>query len=206
MKSEDILAIACAGQSAYSPRPTPVVFEDVEGAPLRGRMEWARMTRAVLDVHALTPGDWQVLRTIRLRALSESACAFTSHYDRESRWSEQQWRHRFDAADWVVAVDRGEMIGIAGLVDGQFDEPQHVESMWVAPSHRHGGVCRSLLEGLAEIARRGGRTELWLWVLEDNTTARRAYERLGFVWTGERQPVAAGQRRRELRMRLAVQS
>jgi ribosomal protein S18 acetylase RimI-like enzyme len=152
----------------------------------------------------LEPGDWHVLRTIRLRALAESPRAFTSHYHRESRWNEHQWRRRFDAAHWIVAVDDGELIGLAGLVDCHPEDPHHIESIWVAPGYRNRGVFRSLLDGLIEIARRGGLTDLWLWVLEDNVCARSVYERLGFVWTGEKQPIRPGHRRRELRLRRAI--
>jgi ribosomal protein S18 acetylase RimI-like enzyme len=161
------------------------------------------MARALLDVRPLEPGDWHVLRTIRLRALAESPRAFTSHYHRESRWNEHQWRRRFDTAHWIVAVEGDQLIGLAGLVDCHPEE-QHIESIWVAPTHRNRGVFRSLLDDLIEIARRAGLTDLWLWVLEDNVCARRAYERLGFEWTGERQPIRPGHWRRELRLRRAI--
>ncbi len=68
---------------------------------------------------------------------------------------------------------------------GQLCDParpwtRHVESIWVAPTHRRRGVFRALLYALAEIERPRGVTELLLWVLEDNHDARRAYETLGF--------------------------
>jgi ribosomal protein S18 acetylase RimI-like enzyme len=63
----------------------------------------------------------------------------------------------------------------------------HIESIWVAPTHRRRGVFRALLLELAEINRWLGVTDLMLWVLEDNHEAQRAYEALGFVPTGERQ-------------------
>ena len=96
-----------------------------------------------------------------------------------------------------------ELIGLAGLVDCHPEE-QHIESIWVAPTHRNRGVFRTLLDGLIEIARRAGLSDLWLWVLEDNVCARSAYERLGFEWTGERQPIRPGHWRRELRLRRAI--
>jgi RimJ/RimL family protein N-acetyltransferase len=161
------------------------------------------MTRAVLDVRLLVPGDWHVLRTVRLRALAESPHAFTSYHHRELRWSEHRWRRRFDEAHWLVAVERGEVIGLAGLVDCHPEDP-HVESIWVAPAHRNRGVFRSLLDGVIEIARSAGIRELCLWVLEDNLCAQRVYERLGFVWTGEKQPIRPGHWRRELRWRRTV--
>ena len=164
-----------------------------------------RMTNGVVDIRLLAPADWQVLRATRLRALSESPQAFTSHLNFELRWSEREWRQRFDAATSVVAIERGDVIGIAGLVGGQQpQEARHLESIWVAPTHRHRGVFRSLLNTVAEIGRRTGLTDLMLWVLEDNMVAQRVYARLGFVPTGERQPIDTGRRRFEKRLRLAI--
>ncbi|MBL8925204.1 MAG: GNAT family N-acetyltransferase [Pseudonocardia sp.] len=162
------------------------------------------MTRAVLDVRLLERGDWHVLRTIRLRALAESPHAFTSPYQREFRWSEHQWRRRVETEDWFVAVDDGHVIGMAALVDCSPHDPHHIESIWVAPTHRNRGVFRALLDGIIEIARRAGLTDLWLWVLEDNRCALRVYERLGFEWTGERQPIRPRHRCRELRLRRRI--
>jgi ribosomal protein S18 acetylase RimI-like enzyme len=162
------------------------------------------MTKAVLDIRLLGPADWRILRDARLRALIDSPGAFTSHYHLERRWSEHQWRQRFRAATWVVALERGTVIGIAGLVNDHPEEPEHVESIWVDPTHRCRGVSRSLLDTMVELARRAGLTELLLWVLEENLLARRIYARLGFEWTGERKPIRPGHRCFERRLRRAI--
>jgi ribosomal protein S18 acetylase RimI-like enzyme len=163
------------------------------------------MTRALLDVRSLGPGDWHVLRKIRLRALAESPHAFTSYYLRERWWTRRRWCRRLDSAEWIVALDRGEVIGIAAVVDCSPEEPHHVESIWVEPAHRGRGVLRSLVHYASRLTRECGHSELWLWVLEDNIHARRAYKRLGFVWTRERQQIGPVYRRRfERRLRLAI--
>lgn len=164
------------------------------------------MANQVLDIRLLGPADWQVLRDIRLRALFDAPHAFTSSYRREERWSEYQWRQRFRAATWLVAVERGDVVGIAGLVDDHDHpgEPEHVQSIWVEPTCRNRGVSRTLLDRVVEIARRAGRTHLWLWVLEDNRHARDIYAHLGFTWTGERKPVDLYEGRFERRLRLAI--
>jgi ribosomal protein S18 acetylase RimI-like enzyme len=162
------------------------------------------MTKALLNIRPLTPADWRTLRDIRLRALIDSPGAFTSHYHLERRWSENQWRQRFRAATWVVALERGVVVGVAGLVNDHPEEPEHVESVWVAPGHRCRGVARSLLDAMVDAAQRAGLAELLLWVLEDNLRAWRIYIHLGFEWTGERKPIGPDHHRFERRLRLPI--
>ena len=162
------------------------------------------MTKAVLDMRLLAPADWRILRDTRLRALIDSPHAFTSHYNLERRWSEHQWRQRFRAATWVVALEHGAVIGIAGLVNDHPEEPEHVESIWVDPHHRCQGVSRKMLDTVVDLARRAGLAELLLWVLEDNLLAWHIYTHLGFEWTGERKPIRPGHHRIERRLRLAI--
>jgi ribosomal protein S18 acetylase RimI-like enzyme len=120
------------------------------------------------------------------------------------RWNEHQWRCRVATEHWFVAVDDEGVIGMAALVDCSPKDPYHLESIWVAPTHRNRGVFRALLDGIIEIARRAELTDLWLWVLEDNRCALRVYERLGFERTGERQRIRPRHWRREVRLRRAI--
>jgi RimJ/RimL family protein N-acetyltransferase len=47
-------------------------------------------------------------------------------------------------------------------------------------------------------------TELYAWVLDGNDAARRVYQRLGFVFTGERQPLPTAPGRMEERLVLRI--
>ena len=162
------------------------------------------MINAVRDIKLLALHEWPVLRSTRLRALRDSPHAFTSQYLVEARWHEHEWRRRLSTARWAVASEAGIVIGIAGLVDGESPpEEPHLESIWVAPTHRRTGVSRSLVGALADQGHRLGRHELLLWVLEDNTVALRAYARLGFRPTGERQ-IGPDHRRYEQRLSFSL--
>lgn len=162
------------------------------------------MINAVLDIKLLAPDEWYVLRSTRLRALRESPQAFTSHYLIEARWHEGEWRDRIATARWIVAIDTGLVIGIAALVNGHApSERPHVESIWVAPTHRRKGVFRSLVDALVDEGRRLKLGELLLWVLEDNVVARLAYIQLGFRPTGDRQ-LGPDRRRWEERLSLPL--
>ena len=159
---------------------------------------------STLNLQLLTPVDWRVLRAARLQALRDSPDAFLSKYDDESRLSELDWRRVVDAATWIVAQEADTVIGLACSLGDQ-DEPwvRHIESIWVAPSHRRRGVFRSLVWALSEMEHRSGVKELLLWVLEDNDRAQRAYETLGFEPTGERQYLPAlGRFERRFRLQI----
>ena len=110
----------------------------------------------------------------------------------------------FDACTWIVAQDTEDVVGVAASVtDPGTPSVRHIESIWVAPTHRRRGVFRALLSALAELERRTGVTDLLLWVMEDNPNARRAYETMGFEPTGERQFLPAlGRFERRLRLHI----
>jgi ribosomal protein S18 acetylase RimI-like enzyme len=162
------------------------------------------METTTLNLYLLTPADWSLLRKARLEALLDSPQAFTSSYTRESIWAELKWRQMLNAANWIIARESEKVIGLGKSV-GEPGRPEerHVESAWVAPTHRRRGVFRDLLRAIADIERQTGVTDLLLWVLEDNYDAQRAYQALGFEPTGERQYLPAF-RRFERRLRLGI--
>jgi len=141
-----------------------------------------------LDVHLLTPTDWPVLKSARLDALHDAPYAFMSRYECEGRWDEREWRQQFEHATWIVAQQSGRVIGLMrSVIEPALPGSRHLESIWVAPTHRRRGVFRSLLRVMADVERKGGVTHFLVWVLEDNHVAWRVYEAVGFEATGERQ-------------------
>ena len=92
---------------------------------------------------------------------------------------------------------------LVALVCGWPAEPEWlVYSMWVAPQARGRGVAADLIAAVREAAVEAGAEAIGLHVFEGNDRARRVYERLGFVFTGESE-VITGKGRRN-RMRLAL--
>ena len=143
---------------------------------------------STLDLHVLTPVDWPLLKQARLQALQDSPHAFMSRYELEWTWDEAEWRRSIEATTWIVAREAERIVGLArSVIEPHQPCARYLESIWVDPARRRNGVFRALLHKLAEIERHLGVNELLLWVLEDNHTARRAYEASGFTPTGERQ-------------------
>jgi ribosomal protein S18 acetylase RimI-like enzyme len=154
-----------------------------------------------MHLETLKPSDWRVLRDARLEALLDSPHAFTSSFAHESRWGEPEWRRMFLASLWMVAREDDLVIGVARSI-GEAAHPavRHLESIWVAPTHRKRGVCRALLHQIAERELQSGVTDLLLWVLEENHDAQSVYLALGFQPTQERQFLhVVGQHEQRLR-------
>jgi predicted GNAT family acetyltransferase len=157
-----------------------------------------------VHVRLLGPRDWLHLRSVRLRALAESPTAFARDYRQEARWSRRDWLATFEAATWITASYAGadQIIGLARTTR-ETHRSLNIESVWVEPSFRGRGICRRLFEAIIAHERHIGVDELRMWVFRTNDIAHRAYARLGFVPTGERQFLpSAGQT--EIRLRLAI--
>jgi GNAT superfamily N-acetyltransferase len=148
--------------------------------------------------------EWRTVREVRLEALREAPYAFASTYKREAPLDEAGWRRRVRGAAWFVAWDAGEPVGIAGAFreERTAAAERHLVGMWVAPVWRRRGVARALCEAVARWAREDGAQVLSLWVAEGNDAARRAYQRFGFVGTGETQPLPSDPSRSEERLTL----
>jgi GNAT superfamily N-acetyltransferase len=130
-------------------------------------------------------GDEEVLRTVRLRALSDSPGAFSSTYERELARTTEDWRRWLaPPATFLLEAD-GEACGmVAGLRDAEDSSVVHLMAMWVHTDHRGTGAADALVSSVKAWAAEVGATQVRLKVVEGNERARRCYERAGFRATG----------------------
>lgn len=155
----------------------------------------------VVEVRRTSPEQWQVLRRVRLAALTESPRAFASTLDEEQAFDEAEWRRRAGGTCWL-AWDGERPVGTVALVpDDVSAGALQLVGMWVDPAVRGSGAAGALVEAACAHARGAGAVEVCLWVADGNERARRAYERWGFAATGERQPLPGDALRTEDRMR-----
>ena len=143
----------------------------------------------MIGIHALSSDNWQDIRDIRLRSLTDTPNAFTSTFSRESEYDEAKWRDLAVTGRWFVVDDDG-LVGVAVGVDGSSGDPKRRElvGMWVAPSHRRRGIARQLLDQVKAWAASEGATTLSLGVREDNEQALTAYLSMGMRSSGETMP------------------
>lgn len=87
-----------------------------------------------------------------------------------------------------VWEEGGRIVGNASLVYQNFGPRRiaMIANVATHPDYRRRGIGRALTEGAMSHARRKGARELWLHVRDDNPTAIRIYEDLGFRERGRR--------------------
>jgi GNAT superfamily N-acetyltransferase len=133
------------------------------------------------------PDEWELWKELRLRALRDAPLAFLETIERAEVREDAVWKSRVAASavrESVVAIaDDGAWVGqMVVLLD---PVPPNVVGVFVDPRHRGDGTAQRLLETLIERVRATGAPVLRLQVSEGNDRARRFYERMGFVATGD---------------------
>jgi ribosomal protein S18 acetylase RimI-like enzyme len=143
------------------------------------------MTVAV-ELRQLTPEDASLYRDIRLEALANSPDAFASTLESEQDRPLESFAARLADTHVIGAFDGPRLAGVAGFYAQAGPKHAHKGMLWgmyVRPAYRGTGIGRVLVEAIIAHARQ--RVELLqLFVVSDNTAARRLYASLGFVEYG----------------------
>jgi ribosomal protein S18 acetylase RimI-like enzyme len=130
-------------------------------------------------------GDEQILREVRLQALSDAPDAFGSTYERELARTTADWqRWMSPGVAFILYVPAGTRGMVAGLRDETDPEVVHLMAMWVHPTIRGSGGADELVGAVIDCARSEGAKVVRLKVIHGNDRARRFYERMGFCRTG----------------------
>jgi GNAT superfamily N-acetyltransferase len=142
----------------------------------------------VISIWRIKPEDGDILRHLRLAALSDAPFAFASTYtDKSARslveWGDRAraWAEGFDGATFF-APDSEEPVGLVGGYNTNSVPPMvELVSMWTAPQVRGMGVARLLIRVLLAWAGAGGADAVGVWVTEGNDPADNLYTAVGFV-------------------------
>ncbi len=90
-----------------------------------------------------------------------------------------RWRKLCEVGHVLVAEQAGAIIGTAAYDASDF------RSFFVLPQHWGSGVAQDLYETVLDRVRMRGDKVFHLWVLEENSRARRFYEKRGWRLTGQ---------------------
>jgi GNAT superfamily N-acetyltransferase len=138
-------------------------------------------------VERMRSDDWERVRRVRLRALTDTPDAFGSTLATEFARPPEGWRARLAdlaSATFVATEDREDV----GLIVGSRYEGSPgtagLFAMWVQPERRGRGIAQALVRAVIAWARAAGYARLLLDVGDWNAAAIRLYERMGFTPTG----------------------
>lgn len=88
----------------------------------------------------------------------------------------------------MICVEDGQIIGTSSFCKSRFEQypdSGEVMSIYLLPEHMGKGYGSKLIKAVLNELEKQGFKNVFLWTLEDNTFARRFYERNGFASTGE---------------------
>lgn len=147
------------------------------------------------SVRRIRADEWRQVKALRLQALADPVAdlAFLDTLEHATSQPDEFWIERArnsadgaDAAQFVAIADDGAWFGTATVLRHRDREGAGlVVGVYVADGHRGAGAIEALLDAAAEWTRQQGWSELLLEVHVDNARAIAAYERCGFVCTGE---------------------
>jgi ribosomal protein S18 acetylase RimI-like enzyme len=148
----------------------------------------------MITLEPITLQNVWIFKAVRLQVLQDAPNAFGSTYANECKLTDADWIQR--TVRWngergarFLAMDGSASCGIAGSYLDQADVSRaHLVSMWTAPTHRHPGIGRLLVNEVVCWASRSGALTLQLLVTSNNEPAIMFYRRLGFTQTGRTEP------------------
>lgn len=161
-------------------------------------------------IRPISGDEWRLWRSLRLRAVEESPDSFRGYLARESAEADEWWIALIsNTADHPRGLLLVAEVGSdpVGMLFGRLDSDSDlldVGSMWVDPEARRQGIGRGMIEAAVAWARKAGATSAELWVTEDNEAARTLYENVGFVATGEAEPLREGSEVTVVKMSAAI--
>jgi ribosomal protein S18 acetylase RimI-like enzyme len=143
-----------------------------------------------ISIERIGPGQGELLRDVRLRALRDAPYAFGTRYEDAINEPPGDWTAtaracaRGNSRAYFLALDRrpdGRQSTV-GMVQARRRPPTDclLFSMWVAPEVRRAGVGRALVQAVADWGAGWGARRVVLWVTNVNDGAQRFYERIGF--------------------------
>jgi ribosomal protein S18 acetylase RimI-like enzyme len=147
------------------------------------------VSESTVEIHLATVADLPEVRNVRLGALQDAPTAFASTYEREAAFGDAAWVARLTSGSSTFLARRGG--ATVGICTGlpPCDDVVELVAMWVDPAVRGSGVAAELVHAVSAWAADLGADRVHLSVAGTNGRARRFYEKLGFVLTGEQQPL-----------------
>ena len=158
-----------------------------------------------MNIRPLRSADGMLIRRVRLASLADAPYAFgVGSFEEESKLPDAYW-HQLAAQVGGEDPKWGDRCAAYVVLDGE--EPcgtatcylcptvpghAYFTAAWIDPRYRRRGLGAQLVDAVINWAVERGADHLRLWVDDTNPAAVEFYRALGFIPTGESQPVSEG--------------
>jgi len=142
-------------------------------------------------IRPTSAADWPALKSTRLAALLDAPTAFGASHASAALFSYADWQQRAVSTPqrtFFLAFDGEQAIGLAAQVVAGNGEC-HLIAMWVQPEYRSLAVAQGLVEAVKQCAVGNGHARLVLDVAPENARAAAFYQKQGFVFLPEWEPL-----------------
>jgi ribosomal protein S18 acetylase RimI-like enzyme len=142
-------------------------------------------------IRPTSAADWPALKSARLAALLDAPTAFGASHASAAHFSDADWQQRAVSTPqrtFFLAFDGEQAIGLAAQVVAGNGEC-HLIAMWVAQQYRGLAVAQGLVEAVKQCAVGNGHARLVLDVAPENARAAAFYQKQGFVFLPEWEPL-----------------
>lgn len=155
----------------------------------------ATLPGRITAVHLGAP-HWESYRELRLEMLTVAPTVFWRTLAMVQDKTAAEWQAEISGprVHWQARIN-GYPVGTLSLDTQGYDESlplddrsANVVAVYIRKEARGSGALELLLQNAAEWMREHDRTQMLLETVDDNTRARRAYERIGFSETGRTFP------------------
>ena len=151
------------------------------------KRSFKRSVREMMEIRQLRTHEWELLRQVRLAAVTDSPHAFAESAQETEQMPQSLWEGRTQrgaegrTSFCSIALADGHPQGIAvGLIDSSDPSRTYLVSMWVSPHHRGTDVATSLLHEVIAWASARGAELLFAGVKPGNDRAAAFYQKNGF--------------------------
>jgi ribosomal protein S18 acetylase RimI-like enzyme len=146
----------------------------------------------LITIRPTTEDDWTSLKAVRLAALLDSPTAFGVSHASAAAYTDEQWRTRASGTQTVfwLAFQGSEAVGMIGGAVSQAGR-YNLIGMWLAPQARGSGAAGQLVGAVKSHAVQQGHERVFLDVAPENARAARFYQKQGFSFIDEWEPLAS---------------
>ena len=139
-----------------------------------------------LTIRPFAPEEWNLFKTVRLKALASDPGVFGRSYAYEAAFPDEEWQNRLKNPDAAVfGIFDGALIGMTGVfIAPEIPDTVRLVADWLEPAARGKGISAKMYETRTAWAKaRPDIRRLSVSYRADNIASIRAGEKYGFTFT-----------------------